>query len=51
MTWKHFKDEKEAKEMYDKEENKAARMLCKYDEVISKEGAEELTNKMEKYAE
>jgi len=42
MIWKSFKEEKEAREMYEKHREKAARMLYQY-EVIEKDGDNNLT--------
>jgi len=52
MTWKNYKDEKEAKEIYDSYKGKkAARMLCKNAEVVHEDGDKEFRKKMKKYAE
>ena len=51
MTWSNFKQEKEAREMYEKYKGeKASRMLYQY-KVVEKDGDEEMTEKMRKFAE
>ena len=51
MTWKNFKEEKEAREIYEKYKGEIARILLKNAEVVEKDGDEKLTDEMKKYAE
>ena len=51
MTWKRFEDEDKARESYDSYEEKKARMLCKNEKVVNKDGLEKMTDEMKKYAE
>jgi len=49
MTWKNFKNGKEAKESYKTYVDKKARMLYK-NRVVEKDGDEKLTNSMKEFA-
>ena len=48
MTWKNFYYEKEARERYETYKGRKARVLCKNDKVVEKDG---LYFEMKKYAE
>jgi len=51
MTWSKFKEEKEAREMYEKYKGEKAAIMLYQHKVVEKDGDEEMIKEMKKYAD